>query len=129
MWIVAIGVGLVVLYLARKTPNVDASASTALGPDTSISALGAANVPSPATANGRSLRNYQNQIALETNYAMAMPSDKLVSSQSPGASWSRRKMVQASGADYLTDAQSSLRTQEVPALTQQMPAGVDLPKL
>ena len=129
MLIVAIGLGLVVLYLARKAPNVDAAAAIAPGPDTSISALGAYPIPSPATANGRRFGNYQNSIMLETNYMMAQDSQKLVASQSPARTFTRLNMVKSTGADYLTDAQSSLRTQEVPALTQQLPAGMDLPKV
>jgi hypothetical protein len=118
MWIVVLGLGALVFGLARKAPATS-GATSQVGPNPYISATGANWVQSPATSNGRPNINNANAIALETNYQNAAPGGKVVSSMVPNANWQRRRAALDQQADYLTDANNRLMTQNVPPIVSQ----------
>ncbi len=120
MFLVVVGLGALVFYLARKAPANPNTAGTVVGPDPLISATGANWVQSPATANGSPLINNANSIRLDTTYQNAVSAPgKVVSSQVPNRVWRKRRKALNSSADYLTDADNSLMTQSIPAIVTQ----------
>lgn len=120
MVLVVIGLGALVFYLARKAPANANTAGTVIGPNPLISAVGANNVQSPATANGSPQISQANQLRLNTTYQNAVTAPgKVVSSQVPNRVWRKRRKALNSSADYLTDADNSLMTQSIPAIVSQ----------
>jgi len=99
--------GFVTVAMAKKAPN---NVGTALPPDTSLPAHGATDKFSPNLTGGNPLISQDNRIRLGTSYVYA---DFFVD---------RTRLVPASPGTIsgirggLTDAQSSLKTQDVPPL-------------
>jgi len=114
-WLVVGGLGLLVWYLAKKAPGVQPT--TSLGPDMMVPGGGAASVPSPATSNGSPYIAASNQLRLQTTYQYATDDQKVFAATTPRAYWHGRDSV-IQGGNYMTDAQSSLMTQDVPAIVQ-----------
>jgi hypothetical protein len=114
-WLVVVGLGLLVCYLARKAPGMQAT--TSLEADMTIPGTGASGVPSPAKANGSPYIAESNEIRLQTSYQYVNNDQKMISDMSPRQRWSGRDRVIA-GGNYMTDAQSSLMTQDVPPVVQ-----------
>lgn len=121
MFLVVVGLGALVFYLARKAPSNPNTSGSVVGPDPMISATGANWVQSPASANGNPLINNANSIRLDTTYQNAPTAgNKVVSSQVPNRQWRKYRKALDSGADYLTDANNQLMTQNVPATVGQV---------
>lgn len=114
-WLVVIGLGVLVCYLAKKSPGVQST--TSLGPDIMVPGTGASGVPSPATANGSPYIAESNQLRLGVSYQYVGTEDKVTSDMTPRRYWQGRDRVIA-GGNYMTDAQSSLMTQDVPPVVE-----------
>ncbi len=113
-WLVVIGLGVLVCYLARKAPG--AQETTSLGADFSVPGTGASGVPSPAKANGSPYISEANGLRLDVSFQY-VDSPKATSAATPRTFWSGRDRV-VTGGNYMTDAQSSLMTQDVPPVVQ-----------
>lgn len=120
-WLVVVGLGLLVCYLARKAPGVQAT--TSLEPDMAVPGTGASSIPSPATANGSPYISESNQIRLGVGYQYVNNDQKMTSDMTPRKFWSGRDAV-ITGGNYMTDAQSSLMTQDVPPIVQDAPPNI-----
>ena len=113
LWVM-LGLGALVVFLARRAPDTTPGAQT-LGPDTSLPALGVVTSISPAMSAGAPGIAYQNEIRLNTNYQMAP--DKIRSESTPRGFWKGRAPAVGGSANYPTDADSSLMTQDIPQIT------------
>jgi hypothetical protein len=129
LWGVAILVGIVYLLAKNAPSSPTAQGSTTLAPDNTIPATGNNGVPSPATAGGgpnQSMNNSGNRIRRNMTYQNAVNGQKLVASMTtPSAAWKKRsKALDPNQPNYLTDANSSLMTQQVaPQTTTVLPDG------
>lgn len=121
-WLVVVGLGALVYYLAKKSPGVQPT--TSLDPDMSVpsTGIGFDNPPSPAKANGSPYRSSSNQIRLQTSFMNAPTDQKVLAYQTPRRYWSGREDVVVAG-NYMTDAQNTLMTQDVPPIVQTAPTG------
>lgn len=120
MTLAVIGLVALVFYLAHKAPANPNTAGTVVGPDPMISATGANWVQSPASSNGSPLINNQNGIRVQTTYLDAQVAPgKIVSSQVPNRTWARTRQAMDAQADYLTDANNQLMTQNIPPIVSQ----------
>lgn len=120
MTLVVVGLVALVIYLGRKAPANPNTGGTVVGPDPMISATGANWVQSPASSNGSPLINNQNGIRVATTYQNAQSAPgKIVSAQVPNRTWARTRQAMDNSADYLTDANNSLMTQDIPPIVQQ----------
>lgn len=122
LWGIAILVGIVYLLAKNAPDSPTAQGSITLAPDNTIPAVGNNGIPSPATAGGgpnQSMNNSANMIRRNVTYQQAANGDKLVASMtSPSTAWRKRnKALDPNQPNYLTDANSSLMTQQVPPLT------------
>ncbi len=113
-WLVVVGLGLLVCYLARKAPGMQPT--TSLGPDMMVPGTGMTSVPSPAKSNGSPYIAESNELRLGVSYQYAM-APKGTSDMTPRRFWQGRDQVIA-GGNYMTDANSSLMTQDVPPVVQ-----------
>lgn len=120
MWLVAVGLLALVVYLGRQSPGP--AATTMLPPENNVPPVGAGPVPSPAKYGGSPYNNATNQIGLRasTTYVDSSYADyKMVPT---GAMWAARQRSVV-GGNYMTDQDSSLMTQNVPPLVVQVPNG------
>jgi hypothetical protein len=130
MFLVVLGLGALVFYLARKAPANPNNTGSVVGPDPMISATGANWVQSPATANGNPNINNANSIRLDTTYQNAPTAPgKVVSDMVPNRQWKRRRAAMDNQADYLTDANNMLMTQTVAPVVTQTTSTANLTKV
>lgn len=115
-WLVALGLFGLVCYLARKAPGQPA---TNLDSDMSVPGTGVTNISSPATSNGSPTASSANALRLDTTYQYAGLGG--YSQTRPRRFWAGRDGV-VTGGNYMTDAQASLMTQDVPALVTTAPS-------
>lgn len=118
-WLVVSGLIALVVYLARQAPGVQPT--TSVGPDMNVPATGL-GLTSPATGGGSPYASSANQLRLATSYQLVGEDQKVLARDVPDRYWGRRRGVVV-GGNYMTDADSSLRTQDVPALVQTVPNG------
>lgn len=124
MWIVALALVGLVAYLGRRSPGPSASSTaTALGPDTSVAALGVQTALSPAMSGGVGGISYSNDIRLQTNYGLTSNGQKMISSQTPARFWRNRQPAYDDESNYPTDMQNGVMTQDVPGIVATVPAG------
>lgn len=127
MWIVALALVGLVAYLGRKAPAATtANTSTALGPDTSVPALGVQTALSPAMSGGVGGISYANDIRLQTNFGLTSNGQKMISSQTPARFWrNRRPTTDGFDTGFETDMQNGVMTQDVPGIVPTVdPGGV-----
>jgi hypothetical protein len=111
MFFVIVILGFVAVAMAKKAPN---TAGESLPPDTSLPATGATDKFSPALTGGSGLIAQDNRVRLGMRYRNApnlLPRTKL-------RPIPMKSLPGIMGG--LTDAQSSLKTQDVPPLVTQV---------
>ena len=120
MWLVAVGLLALVVYLGRQSPGP--AATTMLPPDNSVPPIGAGPVPSPAKYGGSPYNNATNQVGLRasTTYVDSSMADY---KQTPRAVYWAQRQRSVVGGNYMTDAESNLMTQDVPPLVTTGPSG------
>jgi hypothetical protein len=110
MFVVVIILGFVAVAMAKKSPGTQAEQS--LPPDTSLPSLGATDKFSPALSGNSHLIATDNRLRL----GMAYQNSPTVTDKMPPRRIELGTLVGIRGG--LTDAQSSLKTQEVPPLVE-----------
>jgi hypothetical protein len=134
MLVVVVLLGALVWALAKAAPaDPNAGMTTSLGPDQTIAATGATGVPSPATAGGYGNTNMissANQLRTSMAYQNTYDdSQKVLPGMTPNQGWQNRQRGSSQTPNYLTDAQSSLMTQDQPAQTTTVYDNPDSSKL
>lgn len=114
MWLVAVGLLALVVYLGRQSPG---PAATSLPPDNSVPPVGASPVLSPAMTGANPNINGTNQVALQASAQYVDNNSVYVKRIAPSQRWAAQRRS-VTGGNYMTDAQSQLRTQDVPPLVQ-----------
>lgn len=116
MILAVVVLGALVWLLARNAPADPNQTPTGLAPDNTIPATGITGVPSPATAGGTpggANISSSNQLRQSMYYENVVDDQKVYSSLTPTAAWKSRQRGSTGDPNYLTDAESSLRTQDV----------------
>lgn len=108
MFAIVIILGFVAVAMAKKSPGAQATQS--LPPDTSLPSLGATDKFSPALTGGSNLIATDNRLRLGMRYQNALSLVDKVKVNPPA----KGTLVGIRGG--LTDAQASLKTQDVPSL-------------
>lgn len=117
MWLVALGLVALVVYLGRQSPGASA---TSLPPDNSVPSLGAATVQSPATTGANPYINSTNRVGLR---ASAQYVDQLTPKVTPNAQYWGARQRSVIGGNYMTDQDTQIMTQNVPPLVQTVTNG------
>jgi hypothetical protein len=119
MWLVAVGLIALVVYLGRQSPG---PAATSLPPDNSVPSVGAATVQSPATTGANPYINSTNRVGLRatTQYVDSSMSDYKLTP--PSVMWARRQQS-VLGGNYLTDQDTQIMTQNVAPVVQTVTNG------
>jgi len=128
VWTVAI-LAVVVWYLAKQAPSdPNAANQTSLPPPPVVPATGNNGVPSPAVTYGSpniAMANSGNELRRRMTYTNVNDSSKLTYNMTSAQSWNQRQRTSSLQPNYLTDADSSLKTQDVaPQTSTVMPDGV-----
>lgn len=115
MWLVAVGLLALVVYLGRQSPGP--AATTSLPPDNSVPPVGAGPVPSPAKFGANPYNNATNQVGLRASTTYVESNMAAYKLTPPGALFGRRQ-VSVIGGNYMTDANAQIMTQDVAPLVQ-----------
>jgi len=119
MWLVALGLVALVVYLGRQSPGPSA---TSLPPENNVPPIGAGPVPSPAKFGASPYNNATNQVGLRatTQYVDSSMADYKLTP--PAVAWGRRQQS-VLGGNYLTDQDTQIMTQNVPPVVQTVTNG------
>lgn len=119
MWLVALGLVALVVYLGRQSPGPSA---TSLPPENTVPPIGAGPVPSPAKFGANPYNNATNQVGLRatTTYVDSSTADYKLTP--PAAMWGARQRS-VIGGNYLTDQDTQIMTQNVAPVVQTVSNG------